>query len=126
MRNKINLGEVMSKRFTDTDKWKNPWFRNLPGKYKLIYVYMLDSCDNLGVMHLDFELISFILKEEFLLEDFKKNFEEKLHFIAPDKIIIKGFVAYQQHKNNAMMKKHIEKLIDSHRIRELYENGTLA
>lgn len=113
------------KRLTETDKWKNPWFRGLPGKYKLAYLYLLDNCDNVGVMHLDFELISFSLKEEIDSEEFKKHFSQKLVFLAEDKIFIKSFLGYQHNLNNPKMKSHIDKLLLAHKIKEKFDSGEL-
>lgn len=108
------------KRFTDTEKWKNPWFRKVPTKYKLIFLYMLDACDNAGVMHIDFELIGFTLKEEFDLKEFKEVFNGKIEFIAEDKILIKNFIFHQQGnlKENTTMSKNIAKLLERHKIRQ--------
>ena len=49
----------MSKRFTETDKWRSPSFRKLPPEDKLIYFFIYENCDNAGFMELDLELISF-------------------------------------------------------------------
>jgi hypothetical protein len=47
---------VMSKRFTDTEKWNDPWFRKLPSEYKLLWLFILDMCDVAGVWKADVEL----------------------------------------------------------------------
>jgi hypothetical protein len=31
-------GQKMAKRFTDSAKWDDPWFAELPSKYKLFYL----------------------------------------------------------------------------------------
>ena len=46
----------MAKRFTDTDKWKKGFIRNLPAKYKLLWLYILDDCNHAGVWETDFEV----------------------------------------------------------------------
>lgn len=46
----------MSKRLTDTDKWKKPFIKGLPVEYKLFWLYLLDDCDIAGVWHVDFEV----------------------------------------------------------------------
>src|SRR3990167_6646171 len=51
----------MSKRFTDTDKWKRPWFRELPETYRLFWIYLCDSCDHSGIWYVDFALASFMI-----------------------------------------------------------------
>lgn len=45
------------KRFTETDKWRDPWFRSLPAPAKLVFFYMIDNCNNAGFHELDQELM---------------------------------------------------------------------
>lgn len=115
------------KRFTDTLKWQNPWFRSLSTKHKILFIYILDACDNAGVLHLDFELINFVLKENFTLQEFKEVFSSKVIFLSEDKIIIRGFIRYQQgsNKNGGTMAKHIEKLIETHGIEKVIIQNNL-
>lgn len=109
-------------RLSDTDKWKNPWFRNLPGKIKLFFLYAIDSCDNAGVMHIDIKLISFILCEEISVEEIKSNLSNQIIFISEDKIIIKNFVRHQRNKENPKMEVNIKKLLEKHGIYQRYLN----
>ena len=48
----------MPKRFTDTNKLKKKWIRDLKAPYKLLWVYLLDFCDNSGIWEVDFEIAS--------------------------------------------------------------------
>lgn len=41
------------KRFTETEKWRDPWFRTLPAPSKLAFFYILDHCNNAGFHELD-------------------------------------------------------------------------
>jgi hypothetical protein len=82
------------KRFTDTEKWNNPSFRSLPVPYKLLYLFLLDACDNAGVIHFDLERFEFALKEKFTIEGIKEHLGDKLHFFK-DKIAVKNFIRYQ-------------------------------
>lgn len=36
------------KRFTETDKWKDPWFQSLKGSHKLIFIFLIENCNNAG------------------------------------------------------------------------------
>jgi uncharacterized phage protein (TIGR02220 family) len=36
------------KRFTDTNKWRDPWFLSLSPDYKLMWIYLCDCCDIAG------------------------------------------------------------------------------
>jgi uncharacterized phage protein (TIGR02220 family) len=46
------------KRFTETEKWRDPWFVKLSGHAKLLWVYLTDNCDKIGLIHIDFRLVS--------------------------------------------------------------------
>jgi hypothetical protein len=39
----------MAKRFTDTEKWDDPWFTELPDRIKLFWIYICDKADLAGV-----------------------------------------------------------------------------
>ena len=45
------------KRFTETEKWRDPWFRSLPAPAKLVFFYFIDNCNNAGFHELDKELM---------------------------------------------------------------------
>lgn len=36
------------KRFTETEKWRDPWFLSLPLGSKVLFLYLVDRCDNAG------------------------------------------------------------------------------
>ncbi len=46
----------MSKRFTDTTKWTDKWFRKLSVHEKLLFLWLVDNCDNAGFWEVDLEL----------------------------------------------------------------------
>lgn len=47
------------KRFTETNKWDDKWFRGLSPAHKLIYLFMLDVCDHAGFWEIDIEGAAF-------------------------------------------------------------------
>lgn len=49
----------MSKRFTETTKWNDPWFRRLTPSQKCLWLLICDVCDAAGVIDLDLEMASF-------------------------------------------------------------------
>ena len=53
------------RRFTDTDKWRDPWFRKLPSLYKTIWEFLRDNVDNAGFWKVDLEAARFFINEEF-------------------------------------------------------------
>ncbi len=116
-------GGNMAKRLTDTTKWKNPTFRKLPSKYKILYLYLLDECDNAGIMYLDLDLLSFTLGETYSLDEFMTHLGHTVVFVATDKIVMRGFIGYQRNDNNVTMRKHIHNLFGSNNLLDRYNNG---
>lgn len=51
------------KRFTDTEKWSDPWYRKLSLLHKLLWDYICSRCDLAGVWKPDLELASFCIGE---------------------------------------------------------------
>lgn len=86
----------MAKRFTDTDKWKKPFFKKLKVQHKLLWFYILDDCDHAGIWHVDLEVVSLRVGEEInekeALEDFGENI---IQFDNGDKWFIPDFVEFQ-------------------------------
>ena len=85
----------MSKRFTDTDKWDDPWYMELPVKYKLFWVFMLDNCSPAGIYKINIRLASFQIGEPFEESEIKRVFAERIFEIAPGKWFVKKFIKYQ-------------------------------
>lgn len=68
----------MGKRFTDTEKFTDPWYRRLPSKYKLLWEYLTCSCDLAGIITLDMEYVEMLLNEKFTSEEISFHFEGRL------------------------------------------------
>jgi hypothetical protein len=116
----------MAKRLTDTKKWESKTFRKLADKFKVFYLYLLDNCDGSGVMHLDLELINFILSQSFSLEEIKEAFPNQLIFISDDKIIIKNYIAFQNGDvtdSKSNIAKSIVATLNSHGLLKRYQKG---
>lgn len=114
------------KRFTDTEKWNNPSFRRLPDAYKLLYLFLLDECDNAGVIHLDLERFEFVLKRKFTIEDIQKHLGEKLHFFK-DKLVIKNFIRFQCGELSLSSHPHrkVLELLRRHDLTDQYEKRVI-
>jgi len=54
----------MSKRFTCSEKWDDPWFRKLPVKYKVFWDFIYTKCDIIGVWKVDLEMAEFCINEK--------------------------------------------------------------
>jgi hypothetical protein len=60
----------MSKRLHDTDIWGEDWFFELPNKYKLLWLYVKDKCDNVGIWRPNKSNIESIVGERLKLDEF--------------------------------------------------------
>ncbi len=58
------------KRFTETAKWSDPWFRGLAVKQKALWLWLCDNCDCAGVLpEIDWGLVSFQIGETCTADD---------------------------------------------------------
>lgn len=73
----------MAKRFTDTEKWKKLWVQELPPEMKLLWIYLLDSCNHAGVWDKNLRLAEFQL-------GIKLDEDTILYQYFPNKIISLG------------------------------------
>lgn len=84
----------MAKRFTETEKWKDPWFRKLEPRLKLLWFWMCDQCDAAGVIDPDMELAAFQLGVTVKEPDFLK-FEGRVERLENGKWFLKKFIPFQ-------------------------------
>jgi hypothetical protein len=84
----------MAKRFTDTQKWEKPWFRKLPNKYKLLWIYITDRCDIAGVWYADFELASIFIGEKIKEEEALLILDKQIE-VRGGRWLINDFIQFQ-------------------------------
>lgn len=89
----------MVKRFTDTDKFNDKWYRALTPKQKCIWEYMLATCDIAGFFEIDYENMSFHIGANVTRDDFEK-FKDKVQFLTKELLFIPNFVLFQQKINS--------------------------
>ena len=89
----------MAKRFTDTNKWNDVWFSQLPNDYKLIWIYILDTCDNAGIWLKNIKNLNFFCNTNISEEDLIKTFSDKLSKITEEKWIVNKFCTIQYGDN---------------------------
>jgi hypothetical protein len=82
----------MAKRFTETEKWKDPWFCGLNEKQKLFWFYLLDTCDHAGIWQVNWPLVDFYIKG-YKHDSYK--FEGRILYISENKWFIKKFIDFQ-------------------------------
>lgn len=70
----------MAKRFTDTNKWRDKWFRGLTPIEKILFLYLTDNCDNAGFIEVDYDLWAYQIglnedEIKYAFKSLKKNCE---------------------------------------------------
>lgn len=85
----------MAKRFTDSAKWQDPWFRRLLPDYKLAWLYLLDNCDAAGVIDLDRDLAIFQIGNTFCWDEFIAATEGRVTILPNGKLWLTKFIAWQ-------------------------------
>jgi hypothetical protein len=116
----------MAKRFVDTTIWGDKWFRKLPVKYKCLWKYLCDNCDNAGVWKVDLDLAVFQIGEAF-------DSEEALRFLndSKERVAVLNHGTYWQVKDfvqfqfgtltpNSRVHESVLNLIEGHRVSKGY------
>lgn len=95
-------------RFSAPEKWNDEWFSNLKPIEKLVFLYLVDRCDNAGFFEINKRIDAFLIgitEEEFLthLRAIKKTYVASTD---GRKIWLKNFLFYQKNlplnfENNA-------------------------
>ena len=86
----------MAKRFTDTEKWKKPFIRNLSAPYKLLWLYICDDCDHAGIWQVDIDVARIRIGEQITEREALKFFGEKVITIDQgNKWYIPSFIDFQ-------------------------------
>jgi hypothetical protein len=83
------------KRFTDAEKWKDPFFEELTNDYKLIWLYLLDDVDNAGLWHKSIKRLNFYCNTEITEEELYNTFKNRVKPISEDKWFIPKFMEFQ-------------------------------
>ena len=93
------------KRFTETQKWEDPWFRKLKPEMKLLWQWLLDRCDNAGVIDPDLDLASFQIGYQYPI-DTLSTFGVRLHLLSGGKYFIPKFIQFQYGQLSVDCKAH--------------------
>lgn len=105
------------KRFTDTAKWSDHWYRKLSGTAKLLWIYLIDNCNPIGLIELDFSITSI---------DFGQKVEEKhltelgdrVQHLGHGRLFIPKFINFQYGELSTACAPHrkILKLVADHNL----------
>lgn len=86
----------MAKRFTDSDKWEHEWFHKLNPRQKLLWLFLCDVCNGVGIWKVNFSLATFMIGEEVTWKDIDAiGLGKRLIKLGEDEIWIVGFIKFQ-------------------------------
>jgi hypothetical protein len=88
----------MAKRFTDSEKWKDPWFDGLTNDQKLVWLYLLDNCDHAGLWKKNIRLLRILTNTNLVEEEIKSFLNDRIIQIE-DKWFIPKFITFQYGDN---------------------------
>lgn len=97
---------IIPKRFTATEKWKDNWFSELPLKWKVFWLYILDECDHAGFWEKNFRVASFFIGEEIKENEAKKMLSSRIIEINESKWFIPKFIKFQYGELSEACKPH--------------------
>lgn len=88
----------MAKRFTDTTKWSEDWYLDLPLKDKLFWIFVCDNCNHAGIFKPNKKLFEYVIGCDVDLKNFvsKVNQEkERIIILGNGRWYLKGFIEFQ-------------------------------
>jgi hypothetical protein len=112
----------MSKRFTDTDKWKKDFLRGLDSSFKLLWVFICDDCDHAGIWHFDPEVAEIRIGSKIDWAKAKDQMASKIHvFDGGKKWFIPSFLEFQYGELNEKNRVHasVFRQLDKYNLRGL-------
>ena len=113
------------KRFTETDKWRDPWFLKLAQGAKLAFLYIIENCDNAGVWSADTELADFTIGMKIPWTKALEDFGDRVVVLPSGDWLVAKFINFQFGKLSADCKPHLSvlRLIENHRVSKGYPKG---
>jgi hypothetical protein len=86
----------MTKRFTDTDKWNDAWFAELPAdKYKWFWLYYLDKCDVAGIFKERLDIFSMLTGHKITHDEIMDIFKDRIYFVRSGVYFCPKFIKFQ-------------------------------
>lgn len=115
----------MAKRFTDNEKWQDNWFTDLTNDQKIIWIYLLDHCDNAGLWKVNIKNLNYFCSTNISVEGVISIFKNRLTQVKEDLFLINKFCLFQygpdflNNNGNKAVKSAINKLIQVEVINEV-------
>jgi len=113
------------KRFTETTKWDDPWFMDLPGKYKNFWAYICDRCDCAGTWEPNMRLAVAQIGEPLELSEILRVFTGRIVQLKDGKLWVTKFIEFQYGVLSPDCKPHLSvlKRLDTLGLSKEYPKG---
>jgi hypothetical protein len=107
----------MSKRFTETEKWRDSWFCDLTTNEKLGYIYILDNCDSTGVWDANTKLAEFSIGAKLKWNDLAEKMGHRVFKLKDGKWLVTRFIGFQYGKLTPDCRPHLPilRLVEKHK-----------
>ena len=96
----------MAKRFFDSQKFDDPWYRKLLPHQKCFWEFLLCKCDHAGFWKVDFEAASWHIGQEIKETDMIDILNGRVVVLKNDLWFIPKFITFQYGKLNSDVKVH--------------------
>ena len=96
----------MAKRFFDSQKFDDPWYRKLLPYQKCFWEFLLCKCDHAGFWKVDFEAASWHIGQEIKETDMIDILNGRVVVLKNDLWFIPKFITFQYGKLNSDVKVH--------------------
>lgn len=96
----------MARRFTDTEKFNDSWYRKLTLLQRSIWEFLLAECNHAGILEkFDIDIISFKIGVSITLDDVK-SLGNRIIFVTDEILFIPNFIKFQYNILNPQNKVH--------------------
>jgi hypothetical protein len=86
---------MTKKRFTDANKWEDPWFMELPLEMKALWQFVCDKCDNAGVWDPNKRLAEMLIGTSIDWKLAVNVFEGRVNILPNGKWFLTKFIRFQ-------------------------------
>ena len=115
----------MAKRFTDNGKWDDPWFAELPSKYKLFYLYLLDECDHAGVWKVNFRKAQFMVGESLEQSEVRRYMGDRIRIVDDAYWFVTKFIRFQYGSlKGDKVSASVSSILEKHGLTDIIEEQT--
>jgi len=96
------------KRFTDCNKWDDPWYCELSPENRSFYEYLLDRSDQVGMWKINKRMAEFCIQAQIDLEGFLKIAGKRIQVYNSESWWIVGYCKFQYGELKESCKPHLK------------------